>query len=66
MMDQRDHRVEDASTLGLMPGQWPQLIHIGHTTYRRREMTKSNDGDVLSVEYISVEDGRSKLIVLND
>jgi hypothetical protein len=60
----KDYAAEEASSLGLAPGEWPQrFTHPHGLVFHRRSLTE-RDGDVLYADY-ETEDG-IKLCVLND
>jgi hypothetical protein len=44
--------LEDASALGLHPGEWPETIEYAGLEFRRRWPLKSDDGDLIAVAYL--------------
>lgn len=56
---------EEASTLGLKPGEWPVQLTYGNQLYGRTAWECSPEGEVLSVKYLSTQTD-DILVVLND
>ena len=54
--------IEEASTLGLKPGEWPETIDFKGLTYERGN-PQLNNGELVSVDYTTND---VLLIVLND
>lgn len=54
----------EASTLGLAPGQWPEMLTYEGLRYRRDNF-EQREGEIISVAYICLSGG-GKLTVLND
>ena len=54
--------IEEASTLGLKPGEWPETIEYRGLTYQRNRPEMHN-GELVSVVYLA---NGVVLVVLND
>ena len=60
---------EEASTLGLAPGEWPDFIPVeawGRTIQLRPIKHETREGDLLYVIYSSQGDGMIELKIFND
>jgi len=47
----RDTVVTEASTIGLRPGQWPQMLIADGVRYFRWQMDRDNEGELRMVRY---------------